>query len=170
MWNHSVNAHENSFLLRLATISPRNRGCPGMHFVQCFRAVWRALPLSVRRALLTYWKSQPTRLQIRFRDPALLKHGLTGCCADDGWTLTFHSCADSLPPKKVCADIAHEIGHAYRRAAGLVAWQIGVGAYEQEEVAVHQLCAEWGFPQKGSTKPPASVRDFEAKFGAPDDR
>jgi hypothetical protein len=152
--------------------SPVARGRePGVAFAAAFRAVWRRLPLGVRRALLRHWRSWPgrpySRLQIQlstFRMDAAEAYE-----ADDGFTLRFHPRLDilcGLPGEEgassesdVESTIAHELAHAYRRATLPDNDRWEEGATEREEVAARELSESWGFPQK-----PYRAADYRKKI------
>jgi hypothetical protein len=58
---------------------------PGARFAERFLAVWRRLPLAVKRTLLKHRRDWPSRLNIELNDVGLREDGLSAACA--GWRI-----------------------------------------------------------------------------------
>ncbi len=132
----------------------------GRRFAAIFRATWKSVPLGVRRRLLKYWRDDPEEVRPVFSPNIQLLSNWAergrytfAACAMRGHELRFWApLVDMMPPEIVRVGIAHELGHAYHRVAGLalerdddcmptgLTWLA-----DAEEKSVEELASAWGF-------------------------
>lgn len=116
---------------------------PGEVFASAFRETWKCLPLSARRLILAFWKSNRSLILVELTTYRLEKNGLAAACADFGLSLRFMPFHDLMPLESTSRTIAHELAHVYHFATDpSEAWKFAAA----EDFAVRTAEA-WGFPQ-----------------------
>lgn len=115
----------------------------GKWFVELFRSTWRLLPLSVRRAILKFWRHQNTTSYLLIELSNLWapenSFGQVGC---NGKELKFRQKVFSrIPPRAARWLIAHELAHVFQKACGRRPG--GEDELENEDHA-DGLVKEWG--------------------------
>lgn len=111
----------------------------GTRFVKLFRDTWKSLPLTVRRAILRFWRENAPLIELSNMWTPGNSYGQVG---RNGMQIKFRQEAFAdFPTKAAHWVIAHELAHVYQKACGRPPG--GENEIENEDHA-DGLANEWG--------------------------
>lgn len=116
----------------------------GRHFVKLFRETWQQLPLTVRRAILRFWREHGNEwLPLIELSNLWAPHDSYGQVGRVGMELKFRQEAFAhFPTPAAQWVIAHELAHIYQKACGR---EPGGENERENEDDANNLAKAWGF-------------------------
>ena len=152
-------------------------------FARNFRTTWRLIGKEERRSLTDYWRNpDPMRMMPQLLSPVIEllddwsgRSDELGGCTNNGHKFMFWAVGvDAMPDDMVQTLIAHELGHAYRRAIGRDIFDPvnpPTEAKEREEEFQTRLLVGgvWGFDEEALTEwlnenYDSMMRDYKARM------